>query len=164
VIGTLLKIDERLEALGEKIENKLGHGESFAKSFVSSTLLFCVGAMAIVGSLDAGLTGDNSTLFAKSILDGISSIIFASTLGFGVIFSIVPLILYQGGIALLAGVIAPVLSQNTITGMKLVGSLLIVALSLNMLNITKIKVANLVPAVFLPIGLVPLCEFIIKLF
>ena len=107
--------------------------------------------MAIVGSLQDGLTGDHSTLFAKSLLDGISSVVFSASLGIGVAFSAVAVLLYQGAISLAAAFLSPLLGDAVIAEMTCVGSLLIVALSLNMLGLTKIKVMNLVPAIFLPI-------------
>lgn len=129
-----------------------------AEGFVTASLLFCVGAMAIVGALNDGLTGDHTTLFAKSLLDGIIAVVFASSLGIGVAFSAAAVFVYQGAIALLASVLAPYLQNgSTIAEMTCVGSLLIIALSLNMLGLTKIKVMNLVPAIFLPILL---CQFL----
>lgn len=154
VVGTFLKLDEGIRALGDKLEQKFKSGDeksTFAEGFVTASLLFCVGAMAVVGSLDAGLTGDNSTLYTKALLDGIMSIVFASTLGVGVLFSAVLVFVYQGAIALLAGVIQPLLTDYSIAEMSCVGSVLMIAVALNMMNITKIKVMNLVPAVFIPI-------------
>lgn len=157
IIGELLDLDKRMRALGDWVQKKterlaLGNGKaSISEGFVTASLLFCVGAMAIVGALQDGLTGDHSTLFAKSLLDGISSIVFGASLGLGVSFSAVAIFLYQGLIAVLASFLAPFLSDAVIAEMTCVGSLLIVALSLNMLNLTKIKVMNLVPAIFLPI-------------
>lgn len=159
IIGELLDLDKRMRALGDWVQKKterlaLGNGKaSISEGFVTASLLFCVGAMAIVGALQDGLTGDHSTLFAKSLLDGISSIVFGASLGLGVSFSAVAIFLYQGLIAVLASFLAPFLSDAVIAEMTCVGSLLIVALSLNMLNLTKIKVMNLVPAIFLPIFL-----------
>ena len=124
---------------------------SIADGFVTASLLFCVGAMAIVGALNDGLTGNHDMLFAKSLLDGISSIVFGASLGLGVAFAAVGVFLYQGSIALLASFLQPLLNDAVIAEMTCVGSLLIVALSLNMLGLTKIKVMNLVPAIFLPI-------------
>ena len=154
IIGYLLKLDDRLNHLGEWIESKFkkeGEHSNIAEAFVSSSILFCVGAMAIVGSLQSGLTGNHETLFTKSILDGISSIIFASSLGIGTIFSVVPILIYQGSITLLAQWVAPYLSDTVVADMTCAGSLLIVALALNMLKITDIKVANYLPAIFIPI-------------
>ncbi len=164
VIGELLDLDGKLNRLGQAVQNRFNKdkdgGSTIAQSFVSASLLFCVGAMAIVGSLQSGISGDHNTLYVKSILDGISSIVFATTLGGGVLLSVIPLFLYQGAIALLAQFIAPYLSDAVIAEMTCVGSLLILALAFNLLKITKIKVANLLPAVILPIALCPLYELI----
>ncbi len=155
VTGTLLDIDNAISRLGGFVEKKFsakGEETSMAQGFVTASLLFCVGAMAVVGSLNAGFAGDNEMLYTKSILDGISSIMLASALGVGVIWSAAAILVYQGSIALLAGVLAPLLSDAAINEMSCVGSLLILALGLNMLEITKIKVANYLPAViFAPI-------------
>ena len=163
VIGELLDLDRRMHTLGDWVQkkterlNKAGsNSPSISEGFVTASLLFCVGAMAIVGSLENGLTGNCDTLKAKAMLDGISSIVFASSLGIGVMFSAVGIFLYQGSISLLASFLSPVLSDAVIAEMTCVGSLLILALGLNMLNLTKIKVMNLVPAIFLPIIL---CTF-----
>ncbi len=165
VIGEWLDLDGKLNRLGEAVQNRLQKGDkgpsTIAQSFVSASLLFCVGAMAIVGSLQSGISGDHNTLYVKAVLDGISSIVFATTLGGGVLLSVIPLFLYQGAIALLAQFIAPYLSEAVIAEMTCVGSLLIVALALNLLNITKIKVANLLPAVILPIALCPLYQLVL---
>lgn len=152
VIGGLLDLDDKLKRLGLFCEEKLSKNKengTFAEGFVTASLLFCVGAMAIVGPLQSGLSNDNSTLFTKSILDGISSIIFASQFGVGVMLSALAVFVYQGSIALLAQWVAPVLSEAAICEMTCVGSLLIIGLALNILKITKIKVMNFVPAIFL---------------
>lgn len=159
VIGELLDIDAFVNRTAEKIENRLnkkGGNIRFAKGFVNASLLFGVGAMAIVGSLESGLSGNNSTLYTKSMIDGITAVLFAANFGAGVLASAVPILLYQGGITLLAAVVAPLLTEATIAEMTCVGSLLIIALSLNMLKVTEIKVANYIPALFIP---VILCQF-----
>lgn len=159
MIGELLDLDRRMQNLGGWVQKKTqrlavnGGTASISEGFVTASLLFCVGAMAIVGALQDGLTGDHSTLFAKSLLDGISSIVFGASLGLGVAFSAAAVLIYQGLIAVLASFLSPFLGEAVIAEMTCVGSLLIVALSLNMLNLTKIKVMNLVPAIFLPIFL-----------
>lgn len=107
--------------------------------------------MTILGSLESGISGDHSTLFLKSILDFTCSIIYASTLGYGVIFSAATVLVIQGSITLLAGWIAPVLTETVILEMSCVGSILIIGLALNMLGITKLKTMNYVPAIFLPL-------------
>lgn len=157
IVGTLVDIDKQFNRFADFLQTKLarkkeGEGSTLAEAFVSSSLLFCVGAMTIVGSLDAGLRGDNSTLYAKAVLDGISSIFFASSLGVGVLLSAVTVFVYQGALVLLAGVLQSVLTNDFIIAeMTCVGSLLIIALGLNMLGITKIKVMNYLPAIFFPI-------------
>ena len=153
LIGEVIDIDRGMQALGEWVQKKVNKDgtSSVAEGFVSASLLFVVGAMAVVGSLQSGLARDHSTVFAKSILDGVSSVIFASTLGFGVLLSAIPVFIYQGGITLLAGLLSPLLSDIVIAEMTAAGSVLIIGLSLNMLGLTKIKVANYLPAIFLPI-------------
>ncbi len=149
-IGEIIDIDKKLEILGQKIEkrfNKNGGKVSVAQGFVSATLLFCVGSMAIVGALESGLNGNHDTLYAKSILDGISSIIFASTLGIGVILSAIIVFVYQGSITLVASFLSMFLNEVVINNMTAVGSLLIVGLGLNILGVTKIKVSNLLPSI-----------------
>lgn len=163
LIGELINIDNWLNRLGQAVERKVNKGGknniSIAEGFVSASLLFCVGAMAIVGALESGLRGNYDTLFAKSLLDGITSIILTSTLGIGVVFSAITIFVYQGAITLGAGMLANVLSETVINNMTGVGSLLIIGLGLNILGVTKIKVANLLPAVILPVFLVFLCRF-----
>ena len=153
-IGELIDIDKRLVQLGDYLEGKFkskSEKVSISEGFVTSSLLFCVGAMALVGSLESGLKGDHTTLFAKSMLDGISSIIFASTLGIGVILSVATVFIYQGTITICAGFLNGILSTTVIDSMSAVGSLLIIGLAINILYDKDIKVANLLPAVFLPI-------------
>ena len=164
IVGELLDLARRMRSLRAWVPEQTkrlvheGGKATVAEGFVTTSLLFCVGAMAIVGALNDGLTGDHTTLFAKSLLDGIIAVVFASSLGIGVAFSAAAVFVYQGAIALLASVLAPYLQNgSTIAEMTCVGSLLIIALSLNMLGLTKIKVMNLVPAIFLPILL---CQFL----
>ena len=155
LIGELLDLDGRLNSLGEKIESKVSKNSqsenSIAKGFVTASLLFCVGAMAIVGSLESGINGNHEILFSKSLLDLITSFILATTLGIGVMFSAAFVFLYQGSITVLAQFIGPYLSDVVIAEMTCVGSILIIALGLNMLGVTKLKIMNCIPAVFLPI-------------
>lgn len=155
VIGETLKIETKLESLGnfleKKVASKSSDTSSFARGFVTASLVFCVGSMAIVGSLESGLTGNHQTLFAKSILDGVTSIIFASTMGLGVMFSGVAVFLYQGLITVTAVFMKSFLVPETIEQMTSVGGLLIMAIGFNMLKITTIRVGNLIPAIFLPL-------------
>lgn len=151
LIGEVIDLDKWLNKLGEYIQSKFKKGNAkvtIAEGFVSSSLLFCVGAMAIVGSLESGLQGVHTTLFAKSILDGISSVIFTSTFGIGVIFSALTVFVYQGIITIGASWLSGLLSVEVIGLMSGVGSLLILGLGINMIIDTKIKVANLLPSIF----------------
>ena len=160
IIGEALDIERRLDGLGEWVQRRMkGRGSNVSQGFVTASLLFCVGAMAVVGSLDAGLSGKYDTLFAKSILDGVSALLFATTLGVGVLFSAAPILIYQGAIALLAGLMQPLLSDAVVALMSGTGGLLIAGLGLNMLGIEKIKVGNLLPAIFVPIIYVPVVEW-----
>jgi len=173
VIGTLIgewiDIERRLEGAGNWLRSKVARKEGnsrFAESFVNAFLLFCVGAMTITGAIDAGMNGDYSTLVSKSVLDGVTSISFAATMGMGVAFSVIPLFIYQGAITLLAGWVGPYLPPEVITEMSAVGSTLIVAISLNMLGLpkTKLKVGNMLPAMFLPILYIPVSHWLSGLF
>ena len=140
-----------------------GAEATFTEGFVSASLIFCVGAMAIVGSLDAGLRGEYSTILTKSLIDGITATVLASTLGIGVAFSGLAVFLYQGLITLLAGFLQPLLSELIITEMSAVGGLLIFAIGLNMQGMTKIRVGNLLPAIFMPMVYIPLYNWIMTL-
>ena len=155
LIGEFLRIEERLEQLGRLLEEKVAYKShdtsSFARGFVTASLVFCVGSMAIVGSLESGLTGNHQTLFAKSVLDGITSIVFASAMGLGVLFSSFAVFLYQGMITLTAVFMKSYLVPETIAHMSSVGGLLIMPLGLNMLKVTNIRVGNLLPGIFLPL-------------
>ena len=166
VLGELLKIEQRLEKLGEIIKKRFAKNgqDGFAQGFVSASLLFCVGAMAVVGSLDAGLNGDYTTIFAKSLIDCVTAVVLSSTMGLGVAFSAVTILLYQGGITLAASLLVPVLSTDVVALMSAVGSLLIVGIGFNMLGFVKIKVGNLLPAVFIAIAYVPIATWLITLF
>lgn len=154
ILGSLLDLDGKLERFGNWTQAKLAKksgGSRVSEGFVTASLLFCVGSMAVVGSLQSGLTGSHETIFAKSLLDFVSAIILASTLGWGVCLSGVFVFVYQGAIVLLARWAAPILSDYAVAEMSCAGSLLIIALGLNMLGITKIKVSNLLPAMFIPL-------------
>lgn len=159
LIGALLKIEDRIEWLGDKLEKKFagkGGAGQFAHGFVSASLLFCVGSMTIVGALQSGLNGNHETLFAKSLIDGIAAIVLAASFGTGVLASAVFVLAYQGGITLLSSAVAPFLSEQVIAEMTCVGSLLIIGIALKMLDIVKLKLADYIPAIFLPILFCPL--------
>lgn len=155
-LGELFDIEMRLNSLGEIIKNKLKvkgeKGANFVEGFVNSSLLFCVGAMAIIGSLEDGLSGNTSTLFAKAVIDGVVAIFFSSTLGIGVFFSIIPLGIYQGGITLSATLIKPFLNDRLIANLSFVGSVLIFGIGINMVFGKKIRCGNLLPAVLVPVA------------
>ena len=153
-IGEKIDIEKRLNNLGDKIQNKLGQkgGENnISVGFVTASLVFCVGTMAILGSIDSGINGNHSTLFAKSVLDGVFSTIYASTLGLGVLFSAVAVFIYQGTITMAATVIEPYLTTNMIREMSIVGGIMIFSLGINMMEIKKIKVGNMLPAILIPV-------------
>ena len=165
VIGHLCNLDGGLNRLGAHVERLTKSKNGLvAQGFVSASLLFCVGSMTIVGSLNSGLTGDHSMLYAKSILDLFSAIVLSISLGFGVALSSIFVLVFQGGITLLAQWVSPILSDDVIRCMSVVGAVLIIGLALNMLKVTKLKVTNYLPAVFLPIALVPLVNWVINLF
>lgn len=157
VIGELLDLDKHLNQFAGFIEKKWKKENdkvSVAEGFVTASLLFCVGAMTIVGSLQAGLQGDCQMLYTKSLLDLVSSFVLASTLGIGVLLAGAFVFVFQGAIVMMAGFLAPILSDAAIAEMTCVGSLLIFALGLNLTGITKLKVMNYLPAIFIPILLV----------
>ena len=162
-LGELLRIEDGINRLGEWAQSKLSKGDTgFAAGFVNASLLFCVGAMAVVGALEAGLQNKPDTLLAKAALDCVFAVILASSFGPGVIFSAVPLTLYQGGIALLAGVLSPLLTDVLINEMSAVGSLLIIGIGINSMNITKerIRVGNMLPAIVIPCVYLPLTKLL----
>lgn len=162
LIGEALDLDDKVNRLGKRLENRFqgedANGETqIAEGFVTASLLFCVGAMSIVGSLQSGLTGNHETLYAKSMLDFVAAVVFASSLGIGVLFASVFVLIYQGAITMLAQWISPFLTDTVIQEMSCVGYVIILALAFNMLNISKFKVMNFVPAIFLPILI---CQFL----
>lgn len=173
LIGEALDLDRHLNNLGQRLEERFSSDQgspAIARGFVSASLLFCTGAMTIVGSLQSGLVNDHTTLYIKSVLDFVAAIVFASSLGIGVLFSAGFVLIYQGVIAFAAYCVrgafaeqAASLGAGTLTpfmtvvnSMNCVGYLIIIALAFNMIGITKLKVMNFIPAIFLPIALVPL--------
>ena len=169
IIGTLLNIDGGINMLAEKVETKFkkgGSNVSIAEGIISATLLFCVGSMTVTGSIQAGLTGDNSVLITKAMLDLVSSMMLASSLGIGVLLSAVAVFVIQGGLVLLAGMLAPGMSVGAINEMTCAGSILIIMIGTNLMGITKIKVADYLPAIlFAPViyNLIPLFEKFVAL-
>lgn len=151
--GEVMEIDKKINAFGSYIGSKFeAEGENtFAKGFVSSSLIYCVGAMAILGSIESGLKGTHSVLYTKAVMDGVTAIVFTSTLGMGVAFSAVSVFLYQGSIILLAGKLSTFFTEPLIVELTAVGGIMIVAIGLNILELKKIKVANMLPALLGPI-------------
>ena len=166
ILGTLIDIDKALNSLGQKIADKTkikNHEDNnVAAGFVNTTLFVCVGAMAIFGSFAAGLKGDNTTLYIKSILDFTSVLMFATTFGIGVIFSAIPLTVYQGTLTLGAGLVSPYLTNGAIDSITCTGSIVLIGLALNLLGVTKIKVANYLPAIFVSPFLYYLFDYILN--
>jgi uncharacterized membrane protein YqgA involved in biofilm formation len=160
LIGELINIDKWMNRFGQWAERKLGINDtgdiekkqkhSFSKGFVSASILFCTGSMAIVGSMQSGLQGNHDILFAKSILDGSMSLVFGASLGIGVAFAALPVLIYQGGIALASQAVSGYLTPDIIREMSAVGSLLIAGIGFNFLGTKEIKIANLIPAMFIP--------------
>ena len=152
IVGEWMAIEARLEAVGQWFESRFsGTNGGFAKGFVTATLIYCVGSMAIVGAMESGLTGNHQTLYAKSMLDGITAIVFTSTLGIGVMLSAVSVLIYQGLITGAALMMKPFLIPEVVNQMSAVGGLLIVGIGINLLEIRKISVGNMLPAIFLPL-------------
>ena len=152
--GELIGIEEKLEGFAKVCERRFakpGESSSFARGFVTATVLFCTGSMAIVGAMEDGLAGNRDILFSKAAMDGITSMIFASTLGAGVLFSAVAVGAYQGAITLLAVYAKPFVSEALVTQLSLVGSVLIAGIGLNLLGIAKIRTGNLLPALLVPV-------------
>lgn len=159
VLGEWIGIEDKLNKFGKWLESKVGQNQGqVGKAFVTTSLIYCVGAMAIMGSIEEGLTGKADTLFAKSMLDGISAIVFSSTMGIGVAFSAIPVFIYQGTITLAAGFFAKLLSPDMIAEMTATGGLLIIGIGINMLGLAIVRVGNLLPGVFLAIALTYLAQ------
>lgn len=160
IIGELIDINKRLNNLGDRLQSKFKNEEgNFSKGFVTASLVYCVGAMAIVGAIQSGLTGNHQTLYAKAVLDGITAIIFASTLGIGVMFSSLAVFLYQGTITIFASSLSVILTEIAINEISSVGGILIIAIGINLLGLKEIKIANMLPAIIIP----PVYYFLLSL-
>ena len=169
VIGCALDIEGRLERGGELLRAKVSKGEGgnrFAESFVNASLIFCVGAMAITGSIEAGLNHNYGIIISKGVIDGVTAVSFAAAMGVGVAFAAIPVLVYQEIITLLAGWIGPLLPAAVINEMSAVGGILIAAIAFNMLGAgkEKIKVGNMLPAIFLPAAYIPVVGWLSRLF
>lgn len=169
VVGTLLgealRIEDRMDGLGELIRGRLMRGRAnsrFVEGFVNGSVLFCVGAMAINGALEAGLNGNYTILISKSVIDGVTAITFASAMGVGVAFSALPILIYEGGLTLLAQLVGGYLGEAVVLEMSAVGGTIIAGIALNMLGLPKekIRVGNMLPAIFLPIAYIPLSRWL----
>ncbi len=163
-LGVALRIEQRLDSLGGWIKRRVvkkGDSSKFTEGFVTAALLYCVGSMAVMGSIEAGINHNYSILVSKGVIDGVTSISLAATTGVGVAFSVVPLLLYQGGLTLLAGLVGPLLSDMMVLEMSAVGGTIILGIGFNMLFPEKhIPVGNMLPAIFLPIAYLPLVELL----
>ena len=160
ILGEALRIEDRLDSVGEVLRKKLVHGGGntrFTEGFVTASVLFCVGSMAIMGSMEAGIQGKYDILISKGVIDGVTAITFASAMGLGVAFSVVPLLLYQGGLTLLFSCVGPFLAPAALTEMSAVGGTIILGIGVNMLGLGKgkIRVGNMLPAIFLPLLYLP---------
>ena len=170
ILGEAIDIERRLERAGDWIKAFLlkgdGPGSSFTQGFVTASVLYCVGAMAILGSIEAGIHHDYTILISKAVIDGVFSISLAAAVGIGVAFSALPILIYEGAITLLAGMAAGVLTQPLINEMSAVGGCIILGIGLNMLKVTEkpLKVGNMLPAVFVPFLYLPAMQEISRLF
>ena len=167
ITGTVLNIDDNINKLANKVEQKFkkeNSVESLSEGFVTATLLFCIGAMTITGSIQAGLVNDNSILITKSILDFVSAIMLAASLGRGVLLSSISLLITQGLLVILSSVIAPYINDSLINEITCVGSLIIILIGTNLMGITKVKVADFLPAIIYTPVIYYLSNFIINLF
>ncbi len=169
VAGTLLgeaaDIERRMESVGEALRRRLnrGAGDSrFVEGFVNATVLFCVGAMAINGAMEAGMNHSYEIIISKGVIDGVTSVTFAAALGMGVAFSVIPILLYQGGLTLLFGAVGQGIPPETVTEMSAVGGVIIVGIGMNMLGLhrEKLRVGNMLPAIFLPLAYMPLSRWL----
>ena len=151
LMGEMLKIERGIERIGAWLESKFSKQGGVANGFVTASLVYCVGAMAIMGSLESGLSNKHDILFAKALIDGISAVIFSSSLGIGVCFSAISVFIYQGIITLTASLMKQFLIPSVVNEMSAIGGLLIVAIGANILEIKRIKVGNMLPAVFIPL-------------
>ncbi len=156
LIGEAINIEKQLEQFGMIIEKRFSSNNPIAQGFVTATLLFCTGSMAILGAIQGGLLGNHETLLIKSILDGVISVIFAATLGIGVILSSVSVFLYQGAIAISSSFLQDILTDAVIQDLSAVGGLLLMGLGLKMLGAIELKVGNLIPALFVPVMIYPI--------
>ena len=169
LLGEAVDIERRMDSTGEWLKRVLmkrfgdrGNMGHFTEGFVTASLLFCVGSMAVMGSLEAGINHNYSIIVSKGVIDGVTAVTFAAAMGLGVAFSVIPLLLYQGGITLLAGAVAPYLSDAVVTEMSAVGGVMLLGIAANMLGVTKerLRVGNMLPGLFLPLLYLPLSQWL----
>jgi len=159
-LGEWIDIEKRMENLGDAVQDRLkGFKGNFSQGFVNASLLFCVGSMAIMGALQSGLLNNHDTLYTKAVMDGVISVVFASTMGIGVAAAAVPVFLYQGAITMLASTLQPFLSDPVVLEMTATGGILLMGVGINILELKKIRVGNLIPAIFLPILIMMVMNF-----
>jgi hypothetical protein len=170
IIGELLKIEDRLDRLGETLKTKLMRGREagrFTEGFMTATLLFCVGSMAVMGSMEAGINHDYSIIISKSVIDAVTAVSFAAAMGIGVMFSAFGILIYQGLLTLIFILVGPVLPDYIVTEMSATGGLLIMGLAVNMLGLMgdkRLRVGNMLPAVFVPIIYLPIANWLSGVF
>ncbi len=166
IIGERIQIEKRIDGAGEFLKTKLLHGKAsenrFTEGFVTACIVFCVGSMTIMGSLESGIHGNHSIIYAKSALDFVSSMMFAAAMGWGVPFAALFVLVFQGALTMLAGMVSPLLSSYVVTEMSAVGGTILAGMGINMLDISpkRLSVANMLPAILLPIAYIPLAEWI----
>lgn len=170
VIGVAIKLDDKINDAGEKIKEKLSDSKfatgRFGDAFVTASILFGVGSMTILGSIQAGINHNYSILFTKSVMDCVSAIAFSAALGPGVIFAAIPIFIVQGMLTLLAGIVEPFLTQEVINEMSAVGGPIFLGMAINILELRqeRIKLGNMIPAIFLPILYFPIADLLVGLF
>lgn len=155
IIGESLKLEQRTNRVIEKLERKYSSPKedgtpSLTEGFIAATSIFCVGSMVIIGSLESGLLGDNTTLYTKSLIDGITALFLASSLGKGVLLSAIPILIIEGGLILFANMLQPILTAGVVTEIVATGSVLLIGLGLNIMNVTDLKILNYMPAMLIP--------------
>ncbi|MCI1930605.1 MAG: DUF554 domain-containing protein [Clostridia bacterium] len=152
IIGEFLDIEGKLCYIGDLIQKKIGsNGGNISQGFVTASLTFCIGTMAIMGSIESGIMGVHTILYTKSVIDGVTSIVYASTLGIGVVFSAVSVFLYEGMLTITASLLQPYITNDMMREVSIVGGILIAAIGVNMLEIKKFKVGNMLPAIIVPV-------------
>lgn len=170
IIGEWIQIEKRIDGAGEFLKTKLLRGKAsenrFTEGFVTACIVFCVGSMTIMGSLESGIHGNHSIIYAKSALDFVSSMMFAAAMGWGVPFAALFVLVFQGALTMLAGIVSPLLSSVVVTEMSAVGGTILAGMGINMLDMSpkRLSVANMLPAILLPIAYIPLAEWIVSLF